>query len=137
MPKIEMQQLLDNTVVSNQDLPPASNNKFQFNFAVPTGTDPAGTYKVIATADIPGVKDPSADQDLKVISPNSAGANPGLFGGLFKGAPKEDEIFARFPLWVVPTYPGDESFDGPYFREFLAGAPPLLRASLSEIFTAA
>jgi GT2 family glycosyltransferase len=49
----------------------------------------------------------------------------------------DEEIFAKFPLRLVPTYPGDEAFDGPYFREFLASAPPLLRASLSEIFTAA
>lgn len=97
LPKIEMQVLLDNTVISNQDLAPASLNKYSFSFAVPTGTDPKGTYKVIAVADIPGVKDPSADADLKVVSPNSEGANPGLFGGLFKGAPKEDEILGRFP----------------------------------------
>lgn len=97
LPKIEMQVLLDNTVIANQDLAPASMNKYSFSFAVPTGTDPKGTYKVIAVADIPGVKDPSADADLKVISPHSEGANPGLFGGLFKGAPKEDEILGRFP----------------------------------------
>jgi hypothetical protein len=49
----------------------------------------------------------------------------------------DSEIFAKFPLRLVPTYPGDEGFDGAYFREFLAGAPPLLRASLAEIFSAA
>ena len=43
------------------------------------------------------------------------------------------EIFGRFPLRLVPTYPGDERFDSDYFRELLAGAPPLVRASLSEI----
>ena len=96
LPKIEMANLLDNTVVSNQDLAPASLNSYKFSFAVPTGTDPKGTYKVIAVADIPGVKDPSADVDLKVIGPTSEGANPGLFGGLFKGKPKEEEIMGRF-----------------------------------------
>jgi GT2 family glycosyltransferase len=44
------------------------------------------------------------------------------------------EIFARFPLRLVPTYPGDERFDGPYFRELLASAPALVRTSLAEIF---
>lgn len=44
------------------------------------------------------------------------------------------EIFARFPLRLVPTYPGDERFDGLYFRELLARAPALVRTSLAEIF---
>ena len=97
LPKIEIQQLIDNTVVANQDLAPASMNKWSFSFPVPTGTDPKGTYKVIAVADIPSVKDPSAEADLKVIGPSSEGANPGLFGGLFKGKLKEDEIMGKFP----------------------------------------
>jgi GT2 family glycosyltransferase len=44
------------------------------------------------------------------------------------------EIFAKFPLRLVPTYPGDECFDSDFFRELLAGAPPLVRSSLDEIF---
>lgn len=44
------------------------------------------------------------------------------------------EIFARFPLRLVPTYPGDERFESDFFREFLSGAPELVRTSLSEIF---
>ncbi|MEP6767385.1 MAG: glycosyltransferase family 2 protein [Acidobacteriota bacterium] len=44
------------------------------------------------------------------------------------------EIFARFPLRIVPTYPGDERFDGAYFRELLGRSPALVRSSLSEIF---
>jgi len=97
LPQIDLQVLLDNTVVSNQDLPPASLQKYEFNFQVPTGTDPKGTYKVMAVADIPGVKDPSSDCELKVISPSSEGANPGLFGGLFKGKSKQEDILGRFP----------------------------------------
>jgi hypothetical protein len=46
----------------------------------------------------------------------------------------DSEIFARFPLRIVPTYPGDARFDSDFFREFLAGAPALLRTELSEIF---
>jgi GT2 family glycosyltransferase len=46
----------------------------------------------------------------------------------------DSEIFARFPLRIVPTYPGDARFDSDFFREFLTGAPPLLRTELSEIF---
>ena len=44
------------------------------------------------------------------------------------------EIFAKFPLRLVPTYPGDERFDSDYFRDLLLGAPPLVRTSLAEIF---
>lgn len=46
----------------------------------------------------------------------------------------DSEIFARFPLRIVPTYPGDERFDSEFFREFLAQAPPLVRTTLDEIF---
>jgi GT2 family glycosyltransferase len=44
------------------------------------------------------------------------------------------EIFAKFPLRLVATYPGDESFDSAYFREFLRGAPALARTTLADIF---
>jgi hypothetical protein len=44
------------------------------------------------------------------------------------------EIFARFPLRIVPTYPGDERFDSDFFREFLSRAPALVRTTLPEIF---
>jgi GT2 family glycosyltransferase len=47
------------------------------------------------------------------------------------------EIFARFPLRLVPTYPGDERFDSDFFREFLAHAPELVRTTLDEIFVGA
>ena len=47
------------------------------------------------------------------------------------------EIFARFPLRLVPTYPGDERFDSDFFREFLARAPELVRTTLDEIFVGA
>ncbi len=46
------------------------------------------------------------------------------------------EIFAKFPLRIVPTYPGDAAFDSAFFAEFLAGAPPLLRSTLEDIFEA-
>jgi GT2 family glycosyltransferase len=46
----------------------------------------------------------------------------------------DSEIFAKFPLRLVPTYPGDERFDSEFFREFLASAPRLVRTTLEEIF---
>ena len=44
------------------------------------------------------------------------------------------EIFAKFPLRIVPTYPGDAQFDGAYFRTLLGRSPELVRSSLAEIF---
>jgi GT2 family glycosyltransferase len=46
----------------------------------------------------------------------------------------DSEIFAKFPLRLVPTYPGDDRFESEFFREFLARAPELVRATLEEIF---
>ncbi|MBI5544692.1 MAG: HEAT repeat domain-containing protein [Deltaproteobacteria bacterium] len=97
LPKIDLQVLLDNTLISNQPLPPASLNKYEFSFPVPKGTDPKGTYKVIASADIPKVKDPSAEAELKVIGPSDPQARPGLFGGLIKGKASKEDILGQFP----------------------------------------
>ncbi len=44
------------------------------------------------------------------------------------------EIFAKFPLRIVPTYPGDERFGSDFFAPFLEGAPGLAKATLQEIF---
>jgi hypothetical protein len=46
----------------------------------------------------------------------------------------DSEIFARFPLRIVPTYPGDEQFSSDFFAPFLEAAPPLVRSTLDEIF---
>ncbi len=96
MPSIDMQVLLDNTITSNGELAPGSLNKYEFSFKVPTGTDPDGDYRVIAVADIPKVKDPKAEAKLTVISPDSEGANQGIFSRL-TGKPNENEILAQFP----------------------------------------
>lgn len=96
LPSIEMQVLLDNTIVANAELPPGSLHKYEFSFKVPTGTDPDGEYRVIAMADIPKVKDPSAEAKLKILSPDSEGANRGIFSRL-TGKASEDEILAQFP----------------------------------------
>ncbi len=94
MPKIELMTLIDNTVAANEALAPAALNKYSFSINVPKGTDPKGAYKVMATADIPGVADPSADADLKVV----AAVQRGFFGQQ-KGAEaiSAEELFQRFP----------------------------------------
>ena len=44
------------------------------------------------------------------------------------------EIFERFPLYVVPTYPGDQAlFASPGFRAWLPEELPLVKARLEEI----
>ena len=44
------------------------------------------------------------------------------------------EIFAKFPLRIVPTYPGDERLASEFFAPFLEGAPPLVKTTLEQIF---
>ncbi|HXT19972.1 MAG TPA: hypothetical protein VN923_04400, partial [Thermoanaerobaculia bacterium] len=44
------------------------------------------------------------------------------------------ELLCRFPLWVVPTYPGDEQlFASPGFRSWLPADLPLVEATLGEV----
>lgn len=44
------------------------------------------------------------------------------------------EIFARFPAYLVPTYPGDEAlFASPGFAAWLPGDLPLVRSTLAEV----
>jgi GT2 family glycosyltransferase len=44
------------------------------------------------------------------------------------------EIVERFPLYVVPTYPGDDRlFASPGFESFLPRGLPLVRATLAEV----
>jgi hypothetical protein len=43
------------------------------------------------------------------------------------------EIFARFPLYLVPTYPGDYAlFNSPGFQAWLPADLPLVRKQLDE-----
>ena len=44
------------------------------------------------------------------------------------------DLLRRFPLWVVPTYPGDDAlFASPGFRSWLPQGVPLVEARLSEV----
>jgi GT2 family glycosyltransferase len=44
------------------------------------------------------------------------------------------ELLARFPLWLVPTYPGDEAlFASPGFRAWLPPDLPLVEARLADV----
>jgi hypothetical protein len=48
----------------------------------------------------------------------------------------DTEIFARFPMRLVPTNPGDERLASDFFAPFFESAPTLVRTTLSEIFEA-
>ena len=44
------------------------------------------------------------------------------------------EIFTRFPLYLVPTYPGDRAlFESPGFAHWLPPDLPLARHTLEEL----
>lgn len=93
LPKIELRQLTQSTVVANRALPPGQAQTFEFTAQLPEGLDADGKYKVIARADIPGVKDPSAEEDFKVINPGAK--RGGLLGALMGN--REEDILARYP----------------------------------------
>src|SRR5688500_17322487 len=69
LPEIDMRKLSEQTVAVNVPLPAGKQVPFEFQVQLPEGLDPAGQYKLVATADIPSVKDPKADADFKVITP--------------------------------------------------------------------
>ncbi|MCP4589700.1 MAG: hypothetical protein GY842_03055, partial [bacterium] len=44
------------------------------------------------------------------------------------------EIFERFPLYVIPTYPGDERlFESEAFATWLGDDLPIVRRTLEEV----
>lgn len=90
-------------------------------------------------------REPSAPvlADARTIAHHRAVWN--LLGGLDRAAVErarvqarrrrgDAEIFARFPLYVVPTYPGDAAlFGSPGFRAWLAPDLPLRHGTLEEV----
>ena len=48
-------------------------------------------------------------------------------------ARRDREIFEKFPLRIVPTYPGDELFGSPFFAPLLPAGTPLLSRRLDDI----
>ena len=70
LPDIETRVVGEQTVAAGIDLAPGSTHNFTFRITLPYDTLPTAhnvTYRVQAVADIPGVKDPSAEVDLKVV----------------------------------------------------------------------
>lgn len=94
LPKIDLRQLAENTVVANAALAPGKAQTYEFTVTLPEGLDANGSYKVIARADIPSVKDPSAEADFKVITPGGH-KRGGLLGAVLGSS--EEEILGRYP----------------------------------------
>lgn len=95
LPSIDLQVLMSNVLASDRELAPASLNKFEFRHRLPDDLKPDATYKVIAAADIPGVKDPSADVALTIL-----GTDRSAFGAIKSRlgmADSEDEVLGRYP----------------------------------------
>lgn len=89
-PKIDTRVIGEQVVAAGLDIAPGSQQQFTFRLTIPHDTLPSAhntSYRVQAVADIPGVKDPSAEQDLKVV-PADRNAHFAL---------PMHEIIARFP----------------------------------------
>ncbi len=70
LPNIDTRVVGEQVVAAGIDLPPGSQHEHSFRLTVPADTLPSAhnvSYKVQAVADIPGVKDPSAEADMKVV----------------------------------------------------------------------
>ncbi len=90
LPQIDLREVAKQTVAAGTDLPPGSQQTFAFRMTVPDDLPPTAhnvSFQVSAVADIPGVKDPSATAELRVIEA-SENANHRL--------PLE-EIYVRWP----------------------------------------
>jgi len=94
LPKIDLRQLAQATVVANQPLAPGKAHTWDFAIGLPDGLDAGGSYKLLASADIPSVKDPSAEAEFKVITPG-AHRRGGLLGAVLGAS--EDELLGRYP----------------------------------------
>jgi GT2 family glycosyltransferase len=87
----------------------------------------------------PVITDPRTLSQLQAVS--------GILGNLDRLAAKraavqalrrvdDRELLAEFPLWIVPTYPGDEAFFASAgFEALLPRDVPLVRARLDELMT--
>lgn len=93
LPNIDLRQIAEIMVVANQPLSPGKVHSYDFAVQLPDGLDPKGRYKVVAAADIPGVKDPSADAELKIVAPGAR--RGGLLGKIF--GTSEQELLGRYP----------------------------------------
>lgn len=89
-PKIDTRVIGEQVVAAGLDLVPGGQYPFTFRLSIPHDTYPSAhntSYRVQAVADIPGVKDPCDEQDLRVV-PAEANAHFAM---------PIHEVIARFP----------------------------------------
>jgi len=70
LPDVDAREVTKQVVAASGQIPPRAQQVFAFRITVPSDLPPSAhnvSFQVIATADIPGVKDPSATADLKVV----------------------------------------------------------------------
>ncbi len=95
LPSIDVRQVFSDSIANDRPLAPGQTYKFEFQHKLPDDLNPKASYKVKATADIPGVKDPSAEANLTIL-----GREPSLFSAVksrLGGAASEDEVLTQFP----------------------------------------
>ena len=96
LPEIDAREVAKQIVAANGQIPPGSRQEFAFRVTVPNDLPPTAhnvSFQIVAVADIPGVKDPSATADVKVV------------------AASKDES-RRIPLaQVLARFPGLQSHD--------------------------
>lgn len=84
LPQIDTRVMIDNTIANDEQIEAGGTLERSFTVQIPGGTEPSAhnvSYQVLVTADIPGLKDPSAKAELEVIEPEE-GASMDL-GGLY------------------------------------------------------
>ena len=94
LPSIDVRVLTSNIIAQDRALAPGSRNRFDFRCKLPDDLNPDATYKVMATADIPSVKDPSAEATLTVVGARSTFGAIKSALGMSAG---EDDILGQFP----------------------------------------
>jgi len=72
IPDIDTKILVDNVLATNEVIAANGTREYDFTIQIPGGTEPTAhnvSYSVLVTADIPGLKDPQAKTELKVVEP--------------------------------------------------------------------
>jgi len=70
LPEIDTRVVGEQVLAAGIDLPPGAPVEHTFRITVPSDTEPSAhnvSYKIQVVADIPGVKDPSAEANLEVV----------------------------------------------------------------------
>jgi HEAT repeat protein len=76
LPDIDAREVAKQVVAAGIDLPPGAQLPYTFRITVPNDLPPTAhnvSFKVMASADIPGIKDPSADAEVKIVEASKDG----------------------------------------------------------------